>query len=58
MERIHRSTVQKKKKKKTKKNKTKQKKTLNDPVSHDDMVTHLEPDIQESEVSGLQEALL
>ena len=31
----------------------KKKKPLNDPVSHDDMVTHLEPDIQESEVSGL-----
>ena len=25
-------------------------KALNDPVSHDDMITHLEPDIQESEV--------
>ena len=26
------------------------KKALNDPVSHDDMITHLEPDIRESEV--------
>ena len=30
------------------------KKDLNDPVNHDGVITHLEPDILESEVSGLR----
>ena len=34
------------------------KKGLNDPDNHDGVVTHLEPDILECEVSGPQEALL
>ena len=36
MARIHRRTIQKK--------------SLNDPVNHDDVVTHLEPDILECDV--------
>ena len=39
MARIHRRTVQKKKK------------NLNDPDNHDDMVTHLEPGILKCEVN-------
>ena len=38
MARIHRRAIQKKKK------------NLNDPDNHDDMITHLEPDILECEV--------
>ena len=34
------------------------KKGLNDLDNHDSVVTHLEPDILEREISGLQEALL
>ena len=34
------------------------KKDLHDPDNHDGVITHLEPDIQECEVSGPQEASL
>ena len=37
---------------------TKQKKDLNDPDNHDGMVTHLKPDILESEVKWESAALI